>query len=99
MPVNEALFEKTFGIPWKQALAEGKVFNALEACKVLNVDAAGLDALWATSKKAKFGGGTYCGLINGRFVWNGFFMEVRCVRGWIETHRGALGVGQECKGC
>lgn len=81
MPVPADKFEKAFGIPWKKALADGVVYNALDACKVLGVDAAGLDALWASAKKAKFGGGFYCGLVSAPgkapiYVFNGFFMEV-----------------------
>ena len=79
MPVPADKFEKAFGLPWSKALADGVVYNALDACKVLGVDAAGLDALWATAKKAKFGGGFYCGLIekDGKkvYVMNGFFSE------------------------
>ena len=80
MPADK--FEKAFGLPWAQALAEGRVFNALDACEALGVDAAGLDALWATAKKTKFGGGFYCGLVSvpGKapiYVMNGFFMEMR----------------------
>jgi len=63
-------------------LAQGKVFNALDACKELGIDAAGLDAAWAKAKKEKFGGGFYCGLVSipGKpevFVFNGFFMSMR----------------------
>ena len=78
MPVNAALFEKGFGISWKQVLADGNVYNALDACKVLGVDAAGLDALWATAKKVKLGGGFYAGLVSAPgkapvYVFNGAF--------------------------
>ena len=64
MPVPADKFEAGFGIAWKQALANGVVYNALDACKVLGVDASGLDALWAGAKKVKLGGGFYCGLIS-----------------------------------
>jgi|AntAceMinimDraft_5_1070358.scaffolds.fasta_scaffold186957_1 hypothetical protein len=50
------------------ALHNGKVFNALDACKHLGVDASGLDAKWQKAKKddqlVKFGGGFYCGKVN-----------------------------------
>ena len=36
-----------------QALQEGSVYNALDACNVLGVDAMGLDKLWATAKKVR----------------------------------------------
>jgi hypothetical protein len=82
MPVPAAKFEEAFGLSWKQALADGVVFNALDACKYLGVDAAGLDALWGKCKKVKFGGGFYCGKIEvaGKkpiYVFNGFFMAMR----------------------
>lgn len=57
MPVPPEKFESAFGVPWAKALAQGNVYNALDACKVLGVEADGLDALWAKAKKSKFGGG------------------------------------------
>mmetsp|Transcript_24889 Transcript_24889/g.62225 ORF Transcript_24889/g.62225 Transcript_24889/m.62225 type:complete len:409 (-) Transcript_24889:101-1327(-) len=75
-------FEAAFGIAWDQALKEGKVFNAMDACKELNIDAAGINKLWGETKKAnklvKFGGGFYCGEVKpGMYVFNGFFMQMR----------------------
>jgi len=79
--VPAAKFEKKFGITYAKALAEGKVYNAMEACKKLGVDADGLDKKWAAAKKAdkleKFGGGFYCGDVEGIYVFNGFFMSMR----------------------
>ena len=64
MNVPEGKFDAEFGAgSWKKALADGVVYNALDACKVLGVDASGLDALWPSAKKVKLGGGFYCGLI------------------------------------
>ena len=64
VPVPEDKFDAEFGAgSWKKALAEGVVYNALDACKVLGVDALGLDALWPKAKKVKCGGGFYIGLI------------------------------------
>jgi nucleoside diphosphate kinase len=82
MPVLAAKFEDAFGVSWNQALGDGQVFNALDACQYLGVDASGLDSLWAKAKKVKFGGGFYCGLIAvpGKqpiYVFNGFFMAMR----------------------
>ena len=82
MPVPADKFEKAFGLPWARALAEGKVYNALDGCAKLGVDAAGLDALWATAKKTKFGGGFYCAEVAAPgkqpiYIMNGFFMEMR----------------------
>jgi nucleoside diphosphate kinase len=81
IPVPADKFEATFGLSWAQAQADGKVFNAIEACKVLGVDAEGLDALWNTCKKVKFGGGFYCGEVNHEgktiYCFNAFFMTMR----------------------
>jgi len=74
-------FKAKFGLEWQAALDSGKVFNAMDACKQLKIDAMALDALWGKAKKAdqliKFGGGFYCGLIEGLYVFNGFFMSMR----------------------
>eukprot|EP01059_Diplonema_ambulator_P013493 TRINITY_DN23_c0_g1_i1.p1 TRINITY_DN23_c0_g1~~TRINITY_DN23_c0_g1_i1.p1 ORF type:complete len:432 (+),score=199.31 TRINITY_DN23_c0_g1_i1:110-1405(+) len=79
-------FKSNFGLGWEEALEKGIVFNAMDACAKLGLDAEGLDAEWAKAKKAgklvKFGGGFYCGLleIEGKdpvYVFNGFFMSMR----------------------
>jgi nucleoside diphosphate kinase len=79
-------FKGQFGIEWADALSQGKVFNAMDACKKLEIDADQMDAEWAKCKSAKklikFGGGFYCGLIevSGKdpiYVFNGFFMAMR----------------------
>merc|ERR1711935_104204 len=84
--VPEDKFKEQFGLEWKDALASGKVFNAMDACKELDLDADGLDKEWAKCKAAKklvkFGGGFYCGLveIEGKtpiYTFNGFFMSMR----------------------
>lgn len=82
IPVPPAKFEEKFGLKWSDALASGRAFNALDACKELNVDAAGLDAIWSKADKVKLGGGFYCGELKpeGResiFVFNAFFMQMR----------------------
>lgn len=87
MPVPADKFEKQFGLPWSEALSSGKVYNALDACSVLGIDAMGLDKAWGACKKAdklvKFGGGFYCGLIDTIpdkdpiYAFNGFFMSMR----------------------
>lgn len=81
IPVPADKFEASFGLAWAQALADGKVYNAIDACKVLNVDAQGLDAIWGKCKKVKFGGGFYCGEIQHEgqniYTFNAFFMEMR----------------------
>merc|ERR1711920_353651 len=83
--VSEDKFKEQFGLSWKDALASGKVFNAMDGCKELGLDADGLDAEWAKAKAAKklvkFGGGFYCGLIEhggkSLYIFNGFFMSMR----------------------
>jgi len=78
---------ETFGLEWADALASGKGFNAIDAGKNREVDAAQMDKLWGQAKKGgrlvKFGGGFYCGKIDdveGKdtiYSFNGFFMEMR----------------------
>jgi hypothetical protein len=82
IPVPAAKFEDKFGLSWETALADGLVYNAMDACKFLGVDADGLDALWNGADKVKFGGGFYCGSIEveGKpkiYAFNGFFMSMR----------------------
>jgi hypothetical protein len=87
LPVNSEKFEKQFGLSWDAALAQGNVYNALDACNHLGIDADTLDGAWAKAKKAdklvKLGGGFYAGLIDtieGKepiFTFNGFFMSMR----------------------
>jgi len=87
LPVNSEKFEKQFGLTWEAALSQGNVYNALDACAYLGIDADALDAAWAKAKKAeklvKLGGGFYAGLvdtIDGKepiFTFNGFFMSMR----------------------
>lgn len=83
--VDNDKFKAQFNKDWKDVLASGKAFNALDACKELGVDAMTLNKLWADCKKnkklAKLGGGFYCGELNHNgksiYVFNGFFMEMR----------------------
>merc|ERR1712176_1222417 len=79
-------FQKEFGLAWDDALKQGVVFNAMDACKELGCGADELNKAWGAAKKAdklvKFGGGFYCGLveISGKkpiYVFNGFFMSMR----------------------
>jgi len=87
MPVPADKFEEQFNLSWSEALSQDVVYNAIDACSYLGVDAAGLDSAWAKCKDAnkliKFGGGFYCGLIDtveGKkpiYVFNGFFMSMR----------------------
>jgi hypothetical protein len=74
-------FKKVFGLSWEDALASGKVFNAMDAAQKMRVSTAELGAKWGTLKKdvslLKFGGGFYCGKIGDLFVINGFYMDMR----------------------
>eukprot|EP00037_Helgoeca_nana_P037984 m.18473 g.18473 ORF g.18473 m.18473 type:complete len:332 (+) comp9669_c0_seq1:3339-4334(+) len=79
-------FEAQFGLSWTDALATGRVFNALDGCKDLGITADQMDTEWGKCKKAgkmvKFGGGFYCGhiCIDGKepcYCFNGFFMSMR----------------------
>lgn len=60
-------FEQKFGISWKQALADGVVYNAVDGCKRLGLSGKEMDLVWAGAKKSnnllKFGGGFYAGKI------------------------------------
>jgi len=84
--IPEDKFQEKFGLSWADALATGRVFNALDACADLGIDAEEMDKQWGIHKKAdkliKFGGGFYCGhiTIEGKepcYVFNGFFMQMR----------------------
>merc|ERR1711904_596891 len=67
-------------------LDSGKVFNAMDGCEHLGIDADQMDTEWAKTKAAKklvkFGGGFYCGLVEVQgkeplYIFNGFFMAMR----------------------
>merc|ERR1719324_2106739 len=84
--VPEDKFKGQFGLSWKDAPASGKVFNVMDGCAKLGIDADQMDAEWAKAKAAKklikFGGGFYCGLVEvaGKdplYIFNGFFMSMR----------------------
>merc|ERR1712072_1066562 len=79
-------FEEQFEEEWSLALDMKKVYNAMDGCHKLGIDADEMDRQWGICKKAgklvKFGGGFYCGLIEleGKdpiYVFNGFFMSMR----------------------
>lgn len=82
IPVPPQKFQDKFGLTWETALADKSVYNAIDACTYLGVDSEGLDALWNTADKVKFGGGFYCGVIETAdkpkiYVFNAFFMSMR----------------------
>jgi len=79
-------FKDQFGLEWDDALSKGVVYNAMDACTKLGIDADKLNELWgkckAAKKLVKFGGGFYCGLVEAEgkdpiYVFNGFFMSMR----------------------
>ena len=72
-------FEAKFGVSWQSALDDGLCFNAIDGAKELGgLDAKGLEQRWRQAKKddvmIKFGGGFYCAKLDGKYVFNGFFM-------------------------
>merc|ERR1719230_1407617 len=83
--VPAAKFKEKFGLEWSEALSKSLVFNAMDACKKLGVDAAQMASMWNQAKDAgqliKFGGGFYCGKLTtdqgDLYVFNGFFMSMR----------------------
>mmetsp|Transcript_40616 Transcript_40616/g.108693 ORF Transcript_40616/g.108693 Transcript_40616/m.108693 type:complete len:404 (+) Transcript_40616:78-1289(+) len=83
-PKAKAAFKDAFGMEWDDAVAKGMVYNAMQGCEKLGIDGAAMDAKWGTLKKKgpgtnliKFGGGFYCGQVDGIFVINGFYMQMR----------------------
>eukprot|EP00429_Kryptoperidinium_foliaceum_P134161 CAMPEP_0176281234 /NCGR_PEP_ID=MMETSP0121_2-20121125/50193_1 /TAXON_ID=160619 /ORGANISM="Kryptoperidinium foliaceum, Strain CCMP 1326" /LENGTH=311 /DNA_ID=CAMNT_0017621569 /DNA_START=53 /DNA_END=985 /DNA_ORIENTATION=- len=80
-PKAQAQFQKTFGLSWSDALSKGMVYNAMDGAAKLGITFDELGAKWGTLKKdvtlLKFGGGFYCGKVDGIFVINGFYMDMR----------------------
>jgi len=76
-----ARFEECFGLTWKEAVSRSLVFNALEATERLGCSDLELDVKWMPlmlgEGKVKLASGCYCGLIEGIFVINGFYMGMR----------------------
>lgn len=80
-------FKAKFGEEWEDALAAGKVMNAMDACEAFGLDSEGLEKEWRKAEPAgkviKFGGGFYCGLMDtienkpALYVFNAFFMSMR----------------------
>lgn len=75
-------FQEKFGKSWDEVLAAGLAYNAVDGAKKLGgLDAFQLEAKWRETKKTgtmiKFGGGFYCALIDGIYIFNGFFMSMR----------------------
>jgi len=78
---GKAGFENMFREKWEDAVKQGKVYNAADACKKLGIDGAALDEKWSSLKRGenliKFGGGFYCGKVDNIYVMNGFYMAMR----------------------
>jgi len=74
---GKAGFQEKFGLSWDEAIAQGLVYNAMDASKKLGVDGFELEVLWRKAKVIKFGGGFYCGKVGDIFIMNGFYMSMR----------------------
>jgi len=78
---GKAGFEKMFGEKWDDVVAQGKVYNAKDGAAKLGIDGAGLNDKWSKLSRGKnlikFGGGFYCGKVDGVYIMNGFYMEMR----------------------
>jgi nucleoside diphosphate kinase len=63
-----AEFKEKFGVSWPDALADGKVLNAMEGCAKWGLSGKEMERKWRVSEKAgqflKFGGGFYAGLVD-----------------------------------
>jgi len=74
-------FETQFGVSWSKVMEEGLVFNALDGAKKLGITGDELGKRYDMLKKGegiiKFGGGFYCGKVDGIYVINGFYMSMR----------------------
>ena len=81
----QSAFKETFGLEWSEAVASGKVYNAVDGCKKLGVNPKDMEVkYWSKLKRGvdliKFGGGFYCGKVGADiYVINGFYMSMRSV--------------------
>ena len=86
----KAAFSSKFGLTWEEAVKKGLVYNAMDGCAKLGVNGDQLDTIWGTLKKdvtlIKFGGGFYCGQVNGIYIINGFCQGDRCVYSLSRFH-------------
>merc|ERR1719171_1446067 len=44
-------FEKKWGLPWEEALKQGKVYNAVDGCSALGIGGDKMDKVWGKTKK------------------------------------------------
>ena len=85
LPVPKEKFKAQFDLEWDAALADGKVFNAMDGMAKLGLDLETFTGHWDQAKKdgkiVKFGGGFYCAYLSTAptpiYVFNGFFMSMR----------------------
>mmetsp|Transcript_50407 Transcript_50407/g.142107 ORF Transcript_50407/g.142107 Transcript_50407/m.142107 type:complete len:331 (+) Transcript_50407:59-1051(+) len=74
-------FQKAFGLSWQEALDKGQVFNLVDGAAKLgcSLDEVGnkYDGLKKGVDLLKFGGGFYCGRVDGIYVINGFYARMR----------------------
>ena len=86
-PINAEVFERLTGVGWRTVLDKRMVFNALDACDALGVDAERLSEMWAAAdakgKVYTVGDCQQCGILQDNsgkktiYVLNGFFMANR----------------------
>ena len=85
LPVPKDKFKAQFDLEWDAALADGKVFNAMDGMAKLGLDLETFTGHWDQAKKdgkiVKFGGGFYCAYLSTAptpiYVFNAFFMSMR----------------------
>jgi len=84
LPVDDAKFQATFGLPWADALPNS--LNAMDAMQALESNVDEISELWKKAKDngklVKLGGGFYCGLLEKEgyqpiYSFNCFFMSMR----------------------
>jgi nucleoside diphosphate kinase len=78
-----ASFSMVFGAKFEDEVKKGNVVSAKIACSKLGISQIELGEKWNSLKFgesiAKLGGGFYCGLVDGVFVINGFYMAMRAL--------------------
>eukprot|EP00924_Labyrinthula_sp_SR-Ha-C_P009449 maker-scaffold_2-snap-gene-24.32-mRNA-1 protein AED:0.01 eAED:0.01 QI:71/1/1/1/1/1/2/349/396 len=77
----KADFQKMAGLSWEDALSQKKVLNAMQYSEKTGLNSTAIDAKWSKLVRGenliKFGGGFYCGDLDGEYVINGFYMAMR----------------------